>query len=457
MTRRKRLLMKKSVAGTLAIFVMLAQVVTGFSASSFAAGTIPGSLTFQNTSLTRPEGDVEPAISIDADGTMAITGLQRLAPREVPTIFGMHYWSGPFGSTPAFRGLLDADLQRAGKTVIGSGDGDVDLGSTGTLHATSLIFLINSPFNNNSVGVSAITCTDSNASDCTSQIIDAAGADRQWITSDGIHVYIAYHDAGFSAQIHVQRSDDDGYTWSRAGNPIVGQGRTTGNAIFKNIAGPIVADPLSHNVYTIYASASEAGLERTSIDINNILVSRSTDGGNSWTANLVYHAPLFTSLNDFPSLAVDPTNGRLYATWADSQSIFFSSSSDQGNHWSPAVKVNIAPANTCVLPWIAAYNGTVDVVYYATTASSKDDEAAVWNVYLAQTTNGGLTFAQSKVSNNPNHVGVVCTGGACPLSERALWDLFEVAIDPQNGRAAVIYTDTNTGDPKAQVVLATQN
>src|SRR5258708_9814011 len=180
MKRRKRLLMKKSVGCVLAILAMLGLETTLVEAAitldldvvtMFNAGTVPGGLTFQNTPLTRPEGDVEPAISIDANGTMAITGLQRLAPREVPNVFGTHYWSGPFVSTPTFRGLLDADLQRAGKYVLGSGDADVDLGSTGTLHATSLIFLINSPFNNDSFGISAITCTTSTPTHCPPHII----------------------------------------------------------------------------------------------------------------------------------------------------------------------------------------------------------------------------------------------------------------------------------------------
>lgn len=124
--------------------------------------------------------------------------------------------------------------------------------------------------------------------------------------------------------------------------------------------------------------------------------------------------------------------------------------------------VNIAPAKTAVFPWIAAHNGTVDLVYYGTTASSKDDPTAVWNVYVAQTTNDGASFQQSRVSNTPNHVGVICTRGiACASGTRNLLDLFKVAIDPQNGRAAIIYTDdtitqTSSGAPLPQVVLAQQ-
>ena len=441
--------------------LVFVSILAALTVSLVSAGTLTGGLTFSNTPLLRPEGDSEPAISIAADGTMAITGLQWLFD---PNFFGTHLWSGPFGSTPTFRGLIDASLQKRGKQVFGSGDADVDLGSSGKLHATSLIFLINPTFINAKLGVSAITCTDATASNCTSQIIDTAGADRQWITSEGTHVYISYHDSGNSSLIHVQRSDDDGYTWRRVGNPIVGQGRTTGNATFNNTAGPIVADPVTHNVYTIY-TAGEPGIQKgTSADFNNVFVSRSSDGGKSWTANLVYHAPLFTSLsNVFPALAVDPVNGKLYATWSDPHATFFSASSDEGAHWSPAATVNIAPANTAIFPWIAAYNGTVDVVYYGTTAASKDDSTAVWNVYLAQTINDGASFAQSLVSNTPNHVGVVCTDGTgCAGGTRNLLDLFEVGINPQNARAAVIYTDdtittTSSGAPLPQVVLAQQN
>jgi len=202
----------------------------------------------------------------------------------------------------------------------------------------------------------------------------------------------------------------------------------------------------------------------TSAAFNNIIVSRSTDGGKSWKANRVYHAPLFTDFsNVFPALAADPINGKLYALWSDAHAVFFSASNDHGVHWSAAVTVNIAPATTALFPWVAAYNGIVDVVYYGTTAADKNDPAAVWNTFLAQSFNDGATFAQSLVSNTPNHVGVVCTNGTgCPGGTRNLLDLFEVAINPVNGRAGVIYTDDtittdSSGDPLPQIVFARQN
>lgn len=454
-------MLKKIISTQLIVLSLLLSILV----IPASAATTPGSLSFTNTPLTRPEGDSEPAIAISGNGTMAISGLQWLFD---PNSYGTHLWTGPFGTTPSFKGLLDGDLQKSGKQVFGSGDADVDIGSTGTLHATTLIILINPKFNNAQLGVSAITCpsvTSANFSldNCTKKIIDTTQADRQWITSDGKHVYISYHDSGSSTLIHVQRSDDDGYTWVKVGSPIVGQDGITGNATFNNTQGPLVADPISHNVYDIYA-AGEAGIQKaTSTAFNNIYVSRSTDMGKSWTASLVYHAPLFTDFsNIFPSLAVDPTNGNLYATWSDGHSIFFSSSSDQGETWSAGITVNLNPAKTALFPWIAAYNGIVDLVYYGTTANSKDDTSAVWNVYLAQTLDDGGSFTQSLVSHTPNHVGVICTlGTGCASGTRNLLDLFEVAINPQNGKAGIIYTDDtltqdSSGDPLPQIILAQQ-
>jgi hypothetical protein len=442
--------------------VVLAAVL---AAAAYGA-TGSGSLTFSNTPLLRPDGSSEPAISIGSNGTMAMSGLQWLFD---PASFGTSLWTGPFGSTPTFQGLLDAGLQKPAKSVFGSGDADIDIGSTGTLHATTLVFLINPQFNNAQIGVSAISCPGVTSvgfglGGCTRKIIDTAGADRPWISSEGSHVYISYHDSKNSSLIHLQRSDDDGVTWQRAGDPIVGQDGVTANSTFNNIQGPIVADPFTHNVYDIYAAGETGVLKGRTFTPNHIYVSRSSDEGKSWTANLVFQAAPGTSLaNVFPSLAVDPTNGKLYAVWSDAHTVWFSASSDQGSHWSPAVAVNIPPASTAVFPWVSAFNGVVDVVYYGTTAASKDDPSAVWNTYLAQTTNDGASFAQSLVSNTPNHVGVICTNGTgCAAGTRNLLDLFEVAIDPLNGKAGVIYTDdtlttTSSGAPLPQVVLAQQN
>ena len=418
--------------------------------SLLAAGLLGTSLpstaspppTFTLTPLLLTDGSSEPEISIGGDGTTGMVSLQWLFD---PASFGTALWTGIFGTAPAFQGIVDDKLQHPGKTVFGAGDADIDIGSTGRAHITTLIFL-QKPIKGAQLGVSAITCPPSLAGNLTvasstSQIIDTTESDRPWITSDGKHVYISYHDSGNSSLIHVQRSDDDGFTWTRVGDPIVGHGKTTGFATFNNIQGNLVADPQTHGVYDIYAAGETGVLKARTFTPNHIIVSRSTDGGKSWTANIAFTAPAGTSLgNIFPALAVDPTNGKLYAVWSDGHSVGFTSSGDQGNTWSAPLTVSSAPANTAIFPWVAAYNGIVDVVYYGTTSASDLDPAASWHVYIAQLAGG--SFTQTQVNANPNHQGVICTGGSgCGPGTRNLLDLFQIAIDPVVGKAAIIYTD----------------
>ena len=120
-------------------------------------------------------------------------------------------------------------------------------------------------------------------------------------------------------------------SWTKVGSPVVGQGRATGAATFNNTQGPIVADPIFHNVYTIYTAGEPSIQKGTSAAFNNVFVSKSTDRGKTWTATLVAHYPLFTDLsNVFPALAVDPITGDLSAVWSDGHQVSFSHSTDRG-------------------------------------------------------------------------------------------------------------------------------
>jgi len=444
-------------------------LVLAVSAMALATIVGPGArasstVSFTNFVLTptgNGTGDSEPAVTIGPQGDVVLGGLDWFQ-------FQTDVWKGTFGSAPTAVGPIDAHIG----TGIGGGDEDLDLGSTGTLHASTLMFIFNPTLKAAQLGVSAISCPNfaaaSDFSGCTAKLIDTTQADRQWISSDGPTVYISYHDSGSSTLIHVQRSLDDGVTWTRVGDPIVGQDGVTGASTFNNDQGQLVADPTTHDVFAVFA-AGQPGIQKgTSANFNNIYVSRSTDMGLTWKANLVYHAPLFTALNNvFPMLAVDPENGNLYAAWSDAHSVSVSASTDHGVNWSKPVAVNTGDAVTAVFPAVAARDGLVDVAYYGTTAASKDDPSAAWNTYMAQSTDGGLTWTQSVVSDHENHVGVICTSGtgcANPLVTRTLLDLFEISINAQ-GKAAVIYTDDTlatfvsggTTYPLPQVIVGYQS
>src|SRR5437879_2556620 len=305
------------------IILALALIIT--IALPFAVHGKSTSPTFVNIPLIRSDGGSEPELSIGPDGTTVFVSISW-------TQFATNTWKASFGQTPAFQGQIDTSLAPG---VGGGEDADVDIGSTGTLHATTLLAFFNPQTKITQLGVSAITCTNADFSNslahCTSQIIDTTQADRPWITSDGAHVYISYHDSGSSTTIHVQRSDDDGITFHRVGDPIVGHGGPTSNSTFDNDQGKIVADPVTHIVYDIYASGIGGLHTRKTANFNNIYVSKSTDMGQTWTPTLVFSGTPNVALNNvFPDLAADPLSGNLFAGSSDAHSVFLRTPTNQG-------------------------------------------------------------------------------------------------------------------------------
>ena len=409
----------------------------------------PATLDGVTTSPPNQSGDSEPAIDFGGpDNTMAVDGLGWLP-------FAVNLWKGHFGDTPPqFFGAMDTSLpvQGNGRTNLGDGDADVEVTSVGTILLADLDIIFNHRFNNEQLGVSVTRCPATAASkdDCTSTVLDTAGADRPWLTTSGTTAYVSWHNAGSSSQITVYRSRDDGRSWTRVASPILGQGRVTGNSTFNNSIGPIVADPLNPNVvYQPFASGEASVQKGTSGAFNNIYVARSTDGGSTWTTSLVFHKPLFTDLANFwPAATVDITNGDVYVAFTDRSTVWLSSSSDLGENWTTTALPG-TPATT-VMPWVAAMNGKVDVVYYGTSPTATNvggvlgDATTVWNTYDTQRSGG--TWSTALVSNTPNRIGRVClNGSACSGGkDRELLDLFEVAENPANGKAAIIYTETTT-------------
>lgn len=424
------------------ITLAISMIMTGAIVSGAGAGPFSNTPLISTASLGIPTmpnanstGNSEPAITFGADGTMAVDGLAWLP-------FQVSLWKGTFGSTPAYFGAMDTDLNNvgAGRRTLGDEDADVEITSAGTLLLADLNVSFNKQFKGVQLGVNVTRCPAGTSSPdaCEHIFLDRAGADRQWITTSGTNAWVSYHDAGNSSLIRVKRSTDDGRTWTSAGSPIVSQGNATGDATFNNMAGPIVADPTTGAVYDVYA-AGEPQTKSKSADFNNIYVSRSSDGGEHWTAALVFHGSPGVALNNiFPSLAVDPITHAVIAAWTDTRGVWVSSSSDGGVTWSFALKVSTIA--TTVMPWVAARNGKIDVVYYGSSAASTNDPGAVWNVYDSQFKSGSWNVLQ--VSNTPNRVGAVCLNGAACSGNRELLDLFEVAEDPISGKAAIIYTDS---------------
>ena len=96
-----------------------------FANAAFALPTAAGpsgGTAFSITRLNTTNGDSEPAISIGAGGTMAITGLPWL--RSSVDDFATRLWTGSFGSVPTLQGGIDTGLVKPGSTVVGALDAE---------------------------------------------------------------------------------------------------------------------------------------------------------------------------------------------------------------------------------------------------------------------------------------------------------------------------------------------
>jgi hypothetical protein len=103
-----------------------------------------------------------------------------------------------------------------------------------------------------------------------------------------------------------------------------------------------------------------------------------------------------------PAAAIDPRNGTLYVVWQDARftggvdQIVISRSTDGGDTWSSPEVVSDGPSNAASFTPAVAVDGSgrVGVAYY----SLRHDPARGMGVdlYLAFSTNGGRSFAASR-------------------------------------------------------------
>jgi hypothetical protein len=119
----------------------------------------------------------------------------------------------------------------------------------------------------------------------------------------------------------------------------------------------------------------------------------------------------------------------------------------------PAQITNPGTNNVAIMPWVqAGASGIADLVFYGASGGAgaqpnpQDDANNSWNVYMAQTIDGGATWGVFQASDHVIHKGPICIDGlGCnlsnPMRDRTLLDFFQVSIDPTNGAADIAYAD----------------
>ncbi|MFL6010742.1 MAG: hypothetical protein ACJ734_02995 [Gaiellaceae bacterium] len=246
------------------------------------------------------------------------------------------------------------------------------------------------------------------------------------------------------------------------------------------VAGPVVADkwassPHYHDVYVPFIRRiATLGLgDVFAITGWQIYIAKSHDGGATWTRHKVADLPATVQpSNIFPEMTIDK-GGNLYYTWSQAQNaattshqkvhdepgessdtageqdIYYTYSQRGGSAgtWASPINLTKESGDSAIFPWMVAGDpGQVDLVYYKSNSginSNIQPPSSTWNVYFAQSQNAlntGADFKSVQVSAQPNHVGLICTGGLGCDEDRDLLDFFTVDID-HLGAAVIAYSD----------------
>jgi hypothetical protein len=292
--------------------------------------------------------------------------------------------------------------------------------------------------------------------------------DRPWIAATGASkVCVGYLTApGVLAPelgFHVGCSNDAGTTFTQLANAYdsssAGQGCSLGSR-----TGNLAFDPSNGNyLYAIAACGTVADASNPNPTGDHVVVvAVSSDGGKSFTDQVVYANPDVTAdyENNFPNIAVDRA-GNVYAVYSDDKAVLYSFSTNHGQTWHGPYQVSKS-GETAIYPWTTAGDsGKIDVVYYKTPFlanatypnPSNFPATAAWTVGFAQNlsaTTPGSSFGESTPTPTV-HLGGVCQSGALCTGNRDLFDDFGVAASPATGFASIVYSDDQfvSGDPKS--------
>ena len=231
------------------------------------------------------------------------------------------------------------------------------------------------------------------------------GTDKDILAARAGNVYLVYHT---QQKIFASVSHDGGATWST--DNLVG---TTNSTLGVSLPSGGAIDSKG-NAYFAWNGVNNPGQAKGT---KNLYVTRTTDGGATWTTSLVdvsdpalqCGCPGWDYWGPQMALAVD-ANDRIYVLWGAAHAsgglerMYFAHSSDGGATWSPRTDVSVAPAGTDNLfPALAARgDGDVRIAWMDDRNgfdTGNDDQNGRWNVYYRSSADGGATWsAEAKLS-----------------------------------------------------------
>lgn len=355
-------------------------------------------VTAQNVLISTSNNPNEPCIKMDINNPNRIIAATNLNNYYISTDTGLT-WS-----------------QHTQSSTYGVwGDPVIDVDTAGNFY----YFHLSNPSNGN--WIDRIVCQKSNDIGATwsngsfTGLNGTKAQDKHWSIIDKAtnHIYLtwtqfdAYGSAApsDSSLILFSKSTDGGINWSTPLrlNEVAGDCIDSDNTV----EGATPAIGPNGEIYVAWTGP------------DGLVFDRSLDGGITWLQDDIlidlqagdwdYDIPGISRCNGLPVLKCDlsggPNHGTLYVNWSDQRNginntdIFLSKSTDGGNTWSPAKKVNTDNTNRHqFLTWmdVDQTNGYLHFVFY----DRRNYNNSQTDVFLAYSKDGGNTFKNEIVSES---------------------------------------------------------
>jgi hypothetical protein len=244
--------------------------------------------------------------------------------------------------------------------------------------------------------------------------------------------------------IFVRRSLDGGKTWETNHFPVAEQSTQPGIPFEDKPY--IVADTSKSK----YAGNLYVGWTRWRIADSQMVISRSTDDGKTWSAPV--------EIDRHPGLPRDDNgaaegfdgvvgpDGRLYSIWSQDDDIFLTISKDGGKTFSRARSIIHTAPIMFAIETLDRANGFPQIAIdphtpklYVTWSDYRNGDL---DIFCSTSTDGGKKWSEPvRVNNDPVHDGA---------DQFFQW----LAVDPVDGSANVIFYDRR-GDPKGRTQTVT--